>query len=54
MFEIMAYGIPGQIRSWKYGRDYEKTRTIYEKLVLDLPYEVVVNTNPCQSIFDER
>jgi stage V sporulation protein R len=49
MFEIMAYGIPGQIRSWKYGRDYEKTRTIYEKIGDGLPYEVVVNTNPARA-----
>jgi stage V sporulation protein R len=49
MFEIMAYGIPGQIRSWKYGRDYEKTRTIYEQIGAGLPYEVVVNTNPSRA-----
>jgi stage V sporulation protein R len=49
MFEIMAYGIPGQIRSWKYGRDYERTRTIYEKIGTGLPYEVVVNTNPARA-----
>lgn len=49
MFEIMSYGIPGQIRSWKYGRDYEKTRTIYEKVGAGLPYEVVVNTNPARA-----
>lgn len=49
MFEIMAYGMPGQIRSWKYGRDYEKTRTIYEKMGAGLPYEVVVNTDPSRA-----
>lgn len=49
MFEIMAYGMPGQIRSWKYGRDYEKTRTMYEKFDIGLPYEVVVNTNPSRA-----
>lgn len=49
MFEIMAYGIPGQIRSWKYGRDYEKTRTMYEKFDIGLPYEVVVNTDPARA-----
>jgi stage V sporulation protein R len=49
MFEIMAYGMPGQISSWKYGRDYEKTRTIYEKMGVGLPYEVVVNTDPARA-----
>ena len=46
MFEIMSYGMPGQISNWKFGRDYERTRTIYEKMGTGLPYEVVVNTNP--------
>jgi len=49
MFEIMAYGMPGQISNWKYGRDYERTRTIYEKMGAGLPYEVVVNTNPARA-----
>lgn len=49
MFEIMAYGIPGQISNWKYGRDYERVRTIYEKMGSGLPYEVVVNTNPVRA-----
>ena len=49
MFEIMAYGLPGQISNWKFGRDYEKTRTIYEKMGDGLPYEVVVNTVPSRA-----
>ncbi len=49
MFEIMAYGMPGQISSWKFGRDYERTRTIYEKMGTGLPYEVVVHTNPSRA-----
>lgn len=48
MFEIMAYNMPGQISNWKFGRDYEKTRTIYEHLD-SLPYEVVVNTDPARA-----
>ena len=31
MLEIMAYRIPGNISNWKYGRDYERLRTIHEK-----------------------
>jgi stage V sporulation protein R len=49
MFEIMAYNMPGQISSWKFGRDYERTRTIYEKMGVGLPYEVVVNTDPARA-----
>lgn len=49
MFEIMAYYIPGQISNWKFGRDYERNRTIYEKMGVGLPYEVVVNTNPSRA-----
>jgi stage V sporulation protein R len=49
MFEIMAYHMPGQISNWKYGRDYEKTRTIYEKVGDGLPFEVVVNTVPARA-----
>jgi len=49
MFEIMAYNMPGQISSWKFGRDYEKTRTLYEKMGVGLPYEVVVNTDPARA-----
>ena len=49
MFEIMAYGMPGQISNWKFGRDYEKTRTIYEKMGAGLPYEVVVHTDPSRA-----
>lgn len=49
MFEIMAYGMPGQISNWKYGRDFERTRTIYEKMGMGLPYEVVVNTDPARA-----
>lgn len=49
MFEIMAYNMPGQISNWKFGRDYERTRTIYEKMGVGLPYEVVVNTDPARA-----
>jgi len=49
MFEMMAYGMPGMFSNWKFGRDYEKTRTIYEKMGVGLPYEVVVNTNPARA-----
>lgn len=49
MFEIMAYRIPGNISNWKYGRDYERIRTINEKIRDGLPYEVVINSDPARA-----
>ena len=49
MFEIMAYRIPGNISNWKYGRDYERIRTINERLYDGLPYEVVINSDPARA-----
>jgi len=49
MFEIMAYRIPGNISNWKYGRDYERIRTINENMYDGLPYEVVINSDPSRA-----
>jgi stage V sporulation protein R len=49
MLEIMAYRIPTNISSWKYGRNYERLRTIYEKYSSNLPYEVVINSDPARA-----
>ena len=49
MFEIMAYHIPGNISSWKYGRDYERLRTINDHVHSGLPYEVVINSDPSRA-----
>lgn len=49
MFEIMAYRIPGNISNWKYGRDYERIRTINEHMYDGLPYEVVINSDPTRA-----
>jgi len=49
MLEIMAYRSPQQISNWKYGRDYERLRTIHEKIGRGLPYEVVVHGNPARA-----
>jgi stage V sporulation protein R len=43
MLEILAYNIPTNISNWKYGRDYERLRTINENVNPSLPYEVVIN-----------
>ena len=49
MFEIMAYRIPGNISNWKFGRDYERIRTINENVRQGLPYEVVINSDPARA-----
>jgi len=49
MIELMAYMLPGNISNWKYGRDYEKIRTRYEKSDYNLPLEMVVNTDPSRA-----
>lgn len=49
MLEIMAYHMPGQISNWKFGRDYERIRTVYEHTQGSLPLEVVNTTNPARA-----
>jgi len=48
MLEIMSYRSPAQISNWKFGRDYERLRTIHEQTDVGLPYEVVVHGNPAR------
>ena len=45
MLEILAYRGPSNISSWKYGRDYERLKTIFNNLDPSLPYEVVINSD---------
>ena len=49
MLEILAYRSPINISSWKYGRDYERLRTIFDNLDPSLPYEVVVFSDPSRA-----
>ena len=49
MLEIMSYRLPTNISSWKFGRDYEKARTIYENIDPGLPYEVVIHSDPARA-----
>lgn len=49
MLEIMAYHIPGNLSNWKFGRDYERLRTINEHVHAGLPYEVVINSDPSRA-----
>ncbi len=48
MFSYMAYsGMPAHYPHWSYGKSYEKIRTMYDHGVSGLPYEMVINSNPC-------
>ena len=49
LLEIMSYSIPTNCSSWKFGRDYEKARTIYENVNPSLPYEVIINNDPARA-----
>ncbi len=48
MLGYMAYhGMPAHYPHWSYGKSYEKTRTLYDYGVSGLPYELVINSDPC-------
>jgi stage V sporulation protein R len=48
MLGAMAYsGMPSHYPHWSYGKSYEKLKTLYDHGVSGLPYEMVINSNPC-------
>ncbi|MGB7605503.1 MAG: SpoVR family protein [Lutisporaceae bacterium] len=57
MFEIIDYkdmldyeaytGMPSRYPHWSYGKAYEKNRTLYQYNLTGLPYEMVINSDPC-------
>jgi stage V sporulation protein R len=48
MLAYMAYhGMPAHYPHWSYGKSYEKTKTMYDHGVSGLPYEMVINSDPC-------
>ncbi|PRX29462.1 stage V sporulation protein R [Orenia metallireducens] len=48
MIAYEAYsGMPAHYPHWSYGKAYEKTRTFYKYNLTGLPYEMVINSNPC-------
>jgi len=48
MLGYMAYhGMPAHYPHWSYGKSFEKTKTLYDYGVSGLPYELVINSNPC-------
>lgn len=48
MLGLQAYhGIPSYYPHWSFGKAYERTATLYSYGFVNLPYELVINTNPC-------
>jgi stage V sporulation protein R len=48
MIGYMAYsGMPSHYAHWSYGKSYERQKTMYEYGVSGLPYEMVINSDPC-------
>jgi len=48
MLGYMAYsGMPSHYPHWSYGKAFEKLKTLYEYGVSGLPYEMVINSDPC-------
>jgi len=47
MLGAMAYtGIPTHYRHWSYGKEYERTHTLYNMGQTGLPYEMIINSDP--------
>lgn len=48
MLSFMVYsGMPSHYPHWSYGKSFEKLKTLYDYGVGGLPYEMVINSNPC-------
>ena len=39
--------MPSHYPHWSFGKSYEKTKTMYDHGVSGLPYEMVINSDPC-------
>ena len=48
MLGLMAYhGLPAHYPHWSYGKAFEQIKTMYDYGVQGLPYELVINSDPC-------
>jgi len=48
MLGYMAYhGMPSHYPHWSFGKSFEQTKTMYSYGVQGLPYEMVINSDPC-------
>ncbi|MBC2580371.1 SpoVR family protein [Clostridium sp. DJ247] len=49
--DMLAYevyvGMPSMYPHWSFGKAYEKQRTLYNYNLTGLPYEMVINSDPC-------
>lgn len=49
--EMLGYeayvGMPSRYPHWSFGKSYEKNKTLYSFDLTGLPYEMVINSNPC-------
>ena len=49
--EMLGYeaysGMPSRYPHWSFGKAYERSRTLYNYSLTGLPYEMVINSNPC-------
>lgn len=49
--DMLAYeaysGMPSRYPHWSFGKAYERLRTLYKYNLSGLPYEMVINANPC-------
>ncbi len=58
-FEIISYndmlayeayvGMPSRYPHWSFGKAYEKQKTLYRYNLTGLPYEMVINSDPCMA-----
>lgn len=56
-FEVCSYedmigyetyvGMPSHYPHWSYGKNYDKIKTLHKYNLTGLPYEMVINSNPC-------
>ncbi|MCR4434856.1 MAG: SpoVR family protein [Clostridiales bacterium] len=56
-FEIVSYedmigyeaytGMPSHYPHWSYGKSYDRIKTLHKYNLSGLPYEMVINSNPC-------
>ncbi|OUR80253.1 stage V sporulation protein R [Alphaproteobacteria bacterium 46_93_T64] len=48
MLGMMTYhGMPSHYPHWSFGKSFERTKTMYDYGVQGIPYEMVINSNPC-------
>lgn len=49
--EMLGYeayvGMPSRYPHWSFGKAYEKSKTLYSLNLTGLPYEMVINSDPC-------